>query len=629
MLMKWKRFLCMGIAAALLCQALPMELAQAKEAQAENSAPQAQDAGLRFGMISGAAEYALGETQKGTLTENGEEGQYYKFTLPSSGKIQITGMAYMEYIGMALYDADAQELWSGTLGWNSTSEVIPIDQTFFLASGTYYVSVYKRYGCFGDYNFMIETTSSDETFPESGGGSNNSMDAANEVEMDGQEYHAQLALNDEKDFWKLTLDTSGEIDFNATFYHMEYVQWKLYDENGEELLRDNPGWNSTTENITVAGSWNLTKGTYYISASLYGSYGKYCFSLLFSPSNESYSEPNGGSNNTVGTASDMELGKAYTGQLAINDEKDFYRFDLEANKMLEISISSPMERLWVKLFDERGEEVWTDYLSWNQVLGRIAYTRSTSLEKGTYYLALQRYDNYNEYEGNYSVKARDLTKENCPHKSNSALWRTEKVTKASVSQNGSIERVCSACGAKSKTVIYAAKYIKLTKATFTYNGKTQKPGVTLTDSQGKILRNGTDYTLSYSGNCKDVGKYKITAVLKGNYAGTRSSSITIRPKGLGISKIEPNSRDFRVRWKKQTVQTKGYELQYSTTSKFSKKDTKKVMLKNTTTSKKVTGVKPNKNYYVRIRSYKEVSVDGKKEKIYSAWSKTKQTKTKR
>ncbi len=220
----------------------------------------------------------------------------------------------------------------------------------------------------------------------------------------------------------------------------------------------------------------------------------------------------------------------------------------------------------------------------------------------------------------YKLKAYDHAKH---------TWANEKVVKASVSKNGSIEKTCSKCGAKSRTVIYAAKYIKLSKATFTYNGKTQKPTVTLMDSKKKKLKNGTDYTLTYSGGCKDVGKYKVTAVFKGKYKGTHSSVITIRPKGVGVSKIEPGATSFRVKWKKQTVQTKGYELQYSTTGKFSKKNTKSVMLKNTTTAKKVTGVKRNKKYYVRIRTYKETAANGKKEKIYSAWSKTKWVKTKK
>ncbi len=208
-------------------------------------------------------------------------------------------------------------------------------------------------------------------------------------------------------------------------------------------------------------------------------------------------------------------------------------------------------------------------------------------------------------------------------------WDGGKVTKAGVSQNGSIVKTCQECGVKSTTAIYAAKYIKLSKGVFTYNGKAQKPAVTLMDSKGRKLKNGTDYVLTYSGDCKNVGEYKVTAVFRGNYKGTHSSVFTIRPKSLGVSKITPKAKEFTVKWKKQTSQTTGYELDYSTTGKFSKKDTTKVLLKNTTTSKRVKGLKPGRKYYVRIRAYKTVKEGGESKKIYSAWSRTKTAVTRK
>jgi hypothetical protein len=50
----------------------------------------------------------------------------------------------------------------------------------------------------------------------------------------------------------------------------------------------------------------------------------------------------------------------------------------------------------------------------------------------------------------------------------------------------------------------------------------------------------------------------------------------------------------------------------------------KSISKNTTISKKITGLKAKKTYYVRIRTYKKV--DGKT--YYSSWSKASKVKTK-
>ena len=51
-------------------------------------------------------------------------------------------------------------------------------------------------------------------------------------------------------------------------------------------------------------------------------------------------------------------------------------------------------------------------------------------------------------------------------------------------------------------------------------------------------------------------------------------------------------------------------------------------LKNTLTNKKITGLKSGKVYYVRIRAYKKVVVDGKKLNIYSSYSAVKKIKCK-
>ena len=82
-----------------------------------------------------------------------------------------------------------------------------------------------------------------------------------------------------------------------------------------------------------------------------------------------------------------------------------------------------------------------------------------------------------------------------------------------------------------------------------------------------------------------------------------------------ITSLSAKDNGFTVKWKKKTKIT-GYQIQYSTSSKFSMKNTKTVKIKNSkTVSKKITGLNPTQKYYVRIRTYK-----GKK---YSSWSKKK------
>ena len=91
-----------------------------------------------------------------------------------------------------------------------------------------------------------------------------------------------------------------------------------------------------------------------------------------------------------------------------------------------------------------------------------------------------------------------------------------------------------------------------------------------------------------------------------------------------ITSLSAKDNGFTVKCKKKTKIT-GYQIQYSTSSKFSMKNTKTVKIKKAkTASKKITDLKSSKKYYVRIRTYKIV----KKKKSYSSWSKKKNVTTK-
>ena len=144
------------------------------------------------------------------------------------------------------------------------------------------------------------------------------------------------------------------------------------------------------------------------------------------------------------------------------------------------------------------------------------------------------------------------------------------------------------------------------------------------------MKNNVDYTVSFPKGMKNVGRYIITVTLKGNYSGTISETFDIVPKGTSISKVTAKKKGFTVKWKKQKKQTTGYEIAYSTSSKFAKKSTKITDAgKSRAASKTVSNLKAKKKYYVRIRTYKTVKISGKSVKLYSDWSKAKAVTTKK
>lgn len=168
--------------------------------------------------------------------------------------------------------------------------------------------------------------------------------------------------------------------------------------------------------------------------------------------------------------------------------------------------------------------------------------------------------------------------------------------------------------------------VKLSSTSYTYNGKTKKPVVTVKHGS-KTLKEGTDYTVAYPSNSKSVGKYEVKVTFKGNYTGSKSVYYTIVPKGTSLTSVATGTKKLTPKWSKQTTQTTGYQVQYATKSSFSGAKTVTVS-KTAATASTITGLKAKTKYYVRIRTYKTVKFGGESIKLYSSWSKVKTAKTK-
>lgn len=197
----------------------------------------------------------------------------------------------------------------------------------------------------------------------------------------------------------------------------------------------------------------------------------------------------------------------------------------------------------------------------------------------------------------------------------------KELTEAQIGKDGKIITACTRCGAVASTnIIPAISVIELSETEYIYSGKECKPSVTVKDSKGNLLKVNAAYSVAYASGCKNIGKYTVTITFKGNYKGTKELAFAIRPKMAALSKMTAEKKGFTAKWKKDAA-VSGYELQYSTSEAFTAKTTKsKTITKSGTTSQKITGLKENKKYYVRIRSYKTITENGKATKLYSEWS---------
>ena len=179
-------------------------------------------------------------------------------------------------------------------------------------------------------------------------------------------------------------------------------------------------------------------------------------------------------------------------------------------------------------------------------------------------------------------------------------------------------------GSVSKTYSIKNNFKKATVSgisTKAFTGKNITQSITV-KYNGKTLKKGTDYTVSYSNN-KSIGTATVKITGKGSYTGTITKTFKINPAKQEIQKLTAKSKAFFVDWAQKGSAT-GYEIQYATNSKFT--SAKKVTITNNKTdTKTISKLSGKKKYYVRVRSYTTV----KGTKYYGAWSASKSVTTKK
>ncbi len=432
----------------------------------------------------------------------------------------------------------------------------------------------------------------------------------------GTGYEGWIVSGNPKDFYQFTLSSSGRVQFTGSA-NIKVVSFRIYNSAGKEVWATKEKWESATQTIVMDESIDLIKGTYYFAVLKDNTYsGNYNFRLGFSGAGESFTET--GSNNTMAKGDAVTFNRSYKGQLAENDDKDFYKFTLSSSRKVTFSATTGMKDIHYRIYNASGSELWSAKTKWNSVTEINSASEAVTLSKGTYYLAVsQGRSSYTGiYTGTYTFK---LSTHSHSYKN--------VVSKATPSRNGKIVKKCS-CGATNGTsVIYAPKKMSVSASKYTYNGKVRTPSVVVKDSKGRTVSR-SNYKVTYSKGRKYVGRYTVKVTFKGNYSGSISKKFDIVPKGTSLSKVSKGRKSLTVKWKKKSSQTSGYQVQYSTNSKF-KKGNKTVTIKSNKSSvKKITKLKAKKKYYVRVRTYKNVKISGKTVKLYSGWSKAKAVRTK-
>lgn len=194
-------------------------------------------------------------------------------------------------------------------------------------------------------------------------------------------------------------------------------------------------------------------------------------------------------------------------------------------------------------------------------------------------------------------------------------------------------------GSCSKTFKIArkAQKIKNVKSSYTkkYGDKSFKIKPSVSDKAKVSYKSSNTkvVTVSKKGVIKPVntGVAYVTVSTKatsGYSAAKKQIKITVKPKTQTISSLKSRKKaEMTVTWKKDTKAT-GYQIQYSTNSKMKSAKTVRIK-KNTIYKQTIKKLKKGKKYYVRVRSYKTVKVNGKSVTVYGSWSKVKSVKVRK
>lgn len=206
--------------------------------------------------------------------------------------------------------------------------------------------------------------------------------------------------------------------------------------------------------------------------------------------------------------------------------------------------------------------------------------------------------------------------------SKTLTWKSSNTKVAVVDKNGKV----TAKGAGTSTITVKTSNGKTAKckvtvskinakkasiasiANQTRTGKNIKPSLTV-KLNGKVLKNGTDYTVTYKNN-KNAGKATATVKFKGNYTGSKTTTFYIVPSKVDIKNPTVDKTTITVKYSKVSG-AKTYQIAYRI-----KGSSKWSYATSTSASKKISKLTSGKEYEIMVRA----GIKSGSKTLYGPWS---------
>ncbi len=228
---------------------------------------------------------------------------------------------------------------------------------------------------FSDVSFTIETAFTAEENTE--GNDNGSFEKATEIET-GTKYYGGISMENEADWFTFEMPYDGYAFFEM--YSPQLKVFSLYDENKREI--GNIGIEIEEQDKVYSLRNGLAKGRYYISVSPEEDYASPLYTIEVIPYQGEYFEKE--FNNQLETATPVEFGKKYQGNLFGIDDEDIFTFTLtqDSGVTFDFSDTHSAKKGHYSIWLSDGE----GFIFTENNCGSV--TKALNLEKGTYYFSV-------------------------------------------------------------------------------------------------------------------------------------------------------------------------------------------------------------------------------------------------
>lgn len=204
-----------------------------------------------------------------------------------------------------------------------------------------------------------------------------------------------------KNYFKFSLEQAGKMDLTVDkSEHWGNIGIKIYDASQTEIYYVREGDDSFSINDIY-----LTGGDYYLSVE-FPMATTFTFVANIDSMGESFTETQGSNNDMSSDASEISVKEKYKGVLALNDDIDYYKFQLPAAGSITLNLTnSTSNTVKYTVYDQSMNPAYT-----NTVKGGAKASQPVSVKSGSYYLAIAKED-VNKGIGSYTFFI-DYTKKN-------------------------------------------------------------------------------------------------------------------------------------------------------------------------------------------------------------------------